>query len=77
MFKKNMFVSSAMTHSTVNIFVQGISVVLPIENQMTKPQVLNDKDNDGDVGDDDGHDGRDDAANRIPDNHVPKLLNPR
>ena len=30
---------------TLNVFVQGISVVLPIENQMTKPQVLNDDDN--------------------------------
>ena len=29
----------------LNVFVQGISVVLPIENQMTKPQVLNDDDN--------------------------------
>ena len=29
----------------LNLFVQGISVVLPIENQMTKPQVLNDDDN--------------------------------
>ena len=39
----------------LNIFVQGISVVLPIENQMTKPQVLNNDDKN--VGDSDNDDG--------------------
>ena len=58
------------------VFVQGISVVLPIENQMTKPQVLNDDNDDDDNGDgdndDDGDDDDygddDDDTDRKPDN---------
>ena len=58
------------------VFVQGISVVLPIENQMTKPQVLNDDNDDDDNGDgdndddddDDDYGDDDDAGNRKPDN---------
>ena len=33
-------VHSVISSVTLIAFVQGISVVLPIENQMTKPQVL-------------------------------------
>ena len=51
-------------------------MVLPIENQMTKPQVLNDDNDDDDNGDgdndddddDDDYGDDDDAGNRKPDN---------